>query len=170
MKQRLTEADRERIGDVFETHRGFVEAIAVQQVGRDDAGDVVAQVGLRLCQSLNGLRDPQAVRTWIYRVTVSVAKTFQRDRGRLERTREQIAAFTPAPPVVVPDAVVQEGQRRDALTEALNRLKCRERRLICNTLASDVVFVPSGADRVALSRARSRLRNFLINDPRLREP
>ena len=155
---------------MFEQHRGFVEAVAVQQVGREDAADVVAEVGLRLCQSLNGLREPDAIKTWIYRVTVSAARDMYQARARLDRTRHAIAAMTvPAERVEHPDDYVRDHRRRDAFLEALNRLKRRDRRLICNTLGLDGVPVPDAADRVALHRARQRLREVLLTDPRLIE-
>jgi RNA polymerase sigma factor (sigma-70 family) len=167
-RSRLTSPDRERVGRVFEQHRGYVEALAVQHAGVDDAPDVVAEVGLRLCQSLNGLRDPEAIRTWIYRLTVSCARDLHRDRSRLARTREQLTAFSaPETSVVEPDEYIRDQQRRDAFLEALDRLRSRDKRLICNSLGLGGVSVSNGADRVALSRARQRLREQLLRDPRL---
>lgn len=168
MRRRLTRQGRDRVGRVFEEHRGYVEALAVQHAGVDDAPDVVAEVGLRLCQNLNGLRDRSAIRTWIYRVTVSAARDLHRDRTRVERTKDQLAAVTsPADAIVEPDEYLRNGRRRDAFLEALNRLKSRDKQLICNTLEDSGVSVSNGADRVALSRARQRLREHLLNDPRL---
>lgn len=165
---RLTEADRRRIESVFEDHRGFIEAVATQHAGHIDAPDIVGAVGLRLCQSLNGLRDPKAIRTWIYRVTVSVARDHVSDRLGLERTREQLAAVSSAEEhVEVPDEVVQRRQRAEAFREALDRLKKPEKRLICNSLEPGRVHVSNGADRVALHRARQKLRRYLLSDPRL---
>jgi RNA polymerase sigma factor (sigma-70 family) len=169
-RARLTAADRRRIGDVFEAHRGFVEAVATQHVGREDAPDVVAEVGLRLCTSLNGLREPDAIKTWIFRVTVSVSRDLHRSRARLDRSREALeASHAPHSAVVEPDEYVRDERRRDAFLEALNRLKRRDRRLICNSLGLDAVSVPDSADRVALFRAKQRLREVLLRDPRLHE-
>lgn len=169
-RTRLTAADRRRIATTFETHRGFVEAVAVQHVGREDAAEVVAEVALRLCTSLNGLREPEAIRTWIYRVTVSAARDLHTDRTRLSRTREAVAAATlPTDRVEHPDEYVRDNRRRDAFVEALNRLKTRDRRLICNSLGLEGVRVSDSADRVALHRARQRLREVLLQDPRLTE-
>jgi RNA polymerase sigma factor (sigma-70 family) len=167
---RLKAADRERIADVFEQHRGFVEAVAIQHAGRDDAPDVVAEVGLRLCTSLNGLREPDALRAWIYRVTVSAARDLHKQRVRLERTREAVQAVSsPSDAILEPDEYLRDNRRRDAFLEALNRLKNRDRRLICNSLGLERVSVSDGADRVALHRARQRLREALLTDPRLTE-
>jgi len=169
MRVRLNEADRKRIGDVFAQHRGFVEAVAVQEVGHDEAPDVVAEVGLRLCQSMNGLRDPGAIRTWIYRVTVSVARDTHADRARFERTRDRLAAFTnPHEAVVDPDEHLRNARRHEAFTDALNRLKSHDKTLICHSLGLGTVYVAHDAtDRRALSRARQRLRAYLIRDPRV---
>jgi RNA polymerase sigma-70 factor, ECF subfamily len=170
MTQRLKAADRERIGEVFEEHRGFVEAVAIQHAGREDAPDVVAEVGLRLCTGLNGLRDATAIRSWIFRVTVSAARDLHQDRARQDRAREALTAVTsPSDAVLEPDEYVRDAQRRDAFMEALNRLRSRDRRLICNSLGLDRVPVSDGADRVALHRARQRLREALLTDPRLTE-
>jgi RNA polymerase sigma factor (sigma-70 family) len=160
---KLTARDRDRIGRVWEDHRGYVEALAVQHAGREHAGDVVAEVGLRLCTHLNGLRDRQAIRTWIYRVTVSAARDLYQDQARQAHAREQLEAFAgTGQAVVVPDEHVRDGRRRDAFLEALERLKTRDKRLICNSLGlKGVPVVLGGADRVALSRARQRLRDLL---------
>jgi len=169
-RQRLTAADRRRIGDVFETHRGFVEAVAVQHVGKEDAADVVAEVGLRLCTSLNGLREPEAIKTWIYRVTVSAARDLHQSRARVERTRDAVSAVSsPDEQIENPDEYVRAQRRRAAFESALNRLKSRDRRLICHTLGLAGVPVSDTADRKALSRARQRLREVLLSDPRLTE-
>ncbi len=170
MANRLTESDRERIGDVFEEHRGFVEAVAVRHAGRDDAGDVVAEVGLRLCQSLNGLRDPAAIRGWIFRLTVNVSRDTVRSRQARERVQGAIASTTrPEDAVVDPDDLVRSSRRRDALASAYDRLNCRDRRLIGNDLGLGRVYVGDGADRVARHRARRRLRDLLRDDPRMQE-
>jgi RNA polymerase sigma factor (sigma-70 family) len=169
MRHRLTEADRRRIGAVFEEHRGFIEAVAIRHAGVDQAPDVVAEVGVRLCQSLNGLRARDAIRTWIYRVTVSAAHDLHRDQARLARARAQLETLTsPHESVVEPDEYLRDQQRRDAFMEALNRLKSRDKTLICNMCALDDVSGTSSADRVALHRARQRLREQLLRDPRLR--
>lgn len=169
-RERLTAADRRRIADVFEQHRGYVEALAIQHAGRDQAGDVVAEVALRLCTSLNGLREPAAIRSWIYRVTVSAARDLHRDQARLDRTRDAIAvSSSPTDRVEHPDEYVRDVRRRDAFRDALDRLKGRDRRLICNSLGLGEVSVSDSADRVALHRARNRLREVLLQDPRLSE-
>lgn len=162
--------ERRRIGRVFEEHRGFVEAVAVQHAGRDDAADVVSEVGLRLVQSLNGLREPKAVRSWIYRLTVNVSRDMVRERFVLEHTKERISATTsPHERTVDPDETVRLGRRRDALRDAVARMKTRDRSLICNDLGLGRVHVGDGADRVARHRARLRLRQLLDRDPRMSE-
>lgn len=169
-RSRLSASDRLRIGQVFEEHRPFVEAVAVQHAGRDDAPDVVAEVGLRLCTSLNGLREAGAVRAWIYRVTVAAARDVHRARVRLDRTREAVAAATTAHEAIEdPDEVVQRNRRQQAFLDALDRLKSREKTAICHTLGLGSVSVLDAADRQALSRARRRLRDVLQSDPRLAE-
>lgn len=169
-RSRLTAGDRQRIGRVFEEHRPFVEAVAVQHAGRDAAADVVAEVGLRLCTSLNGVRDPEAIRGWIYRVTISVSRDLHADRARLERARGALAAVTtPHESVMDPDDEIRASRRRDAFRDALERLRSRDKTLICHTLGLNRVPVPDAADRKALSRARQRLRTILQTDPRLDE-
>lgn len=169
-RTRLTAADRDRIGGVFETHRGYVEALAVQHAGREHAAEVVAEVGLRLCTSLNGLREPAAIRVWIYRVTLNAIRDLHADGLRLERTREAVAASTlPSDAIENPDEYVRDARRRDAFLEALNRLKSRDRTLICNELGLRRDYVSDGADRVALHRARQRLREIVLQDQRINE-
>lgn len=167
-RARLSAADRQRIGHVFETHRGFILALARQHVGRDHAGDVLAEVALRLCTSLNGLRQDDAIRTWLYRVTLSAVHDLRNAGARLERVREAIAVDAGVLlPVIEPDIIVLRRQRADALVDALNRMRSRDKSLICHSLDLGGVSVSSdAADRKALSRARGRLREALQQDPR----
>lgn len=161
-RARLSAGDRDRIGRVFEEHRPFVEAVAVQHAGRDDAADVVAEVGLRLCTALNGLREPGAVRAWIYRVTIAAARDHHRARARFARTRDAVAASVHEHEAVEdPDDLVHQAERSARLTAALDRLKSREKSLICHSLGHASVSVLDAADRQALSRARRRLREWL---------
>lgn len=165
MRRRLTVDQRDHVRATFEEYRGYVEAVATQHVGAEHAPDVVGEVGLRLCRSLNGLREPSAVRAWVYRVTVSAARDHYRKQERLERTREHLAATSSEYEAVVdPDVEVARAQQRSDFYKALDRLKGSEKTAIRNALLGSVVF--GGTERVALTRAKARLRTIL--NPRAR--
>lgn len=160
----LSPADSDRVGQVFEAHRSYVESVATRYVGYADAPDIVAEVGLRLCQSLNGLRNPGAIRAWILRTTVNAARDWQRDRARGWRLEARIVVFDrPEFAVVDPDEALHRSDRAALVRRGLDQLKRSEKRLLCNSVGLDgVSVVQDGADRTATSRARAKLKAVLL--------
>ena len=62
----LNEAERDRVADVFQAHRGFVESVAAQHVPHpQDIPDVVQAVAVQVCRGLNGFRDESQLTTWL---------------------------------------------------------------------------------------------------------
>jgi RNA polymerase sigma factor (sigma-70 family) len=128
----LDDAERSRVAEVFETHSRFVEAVAMTEVNGDhaEAAEVVQEVAVRLCRHLNGLRDPAAIRSWIYKLTIHTARD-RRDSKKSEGAAVDRMVARPAPtPILDPDAVVLEGERRAALSRAIRQLPATERRVI----------------------------------------
>jgi RNA polymerase sigma factor (sigma-70 family) len=168
-RSRLAENERERVAEVFEEHRRYIEGVAVSQVGRDAAPDVVQEVGVIMCRSLNGLRDPGAIRAYLYRVTVNAARMIRRTNLRHDRTREALEVYERAEQAVAhPDEHIRDNERREAFREALEDLKPRDKRLICDDLDGRRILTSDSTRRMALSRARVRLRDLLRNDPRFK--
>lgn len=155
--------DAELVGRVFEAHRAYVEAVAIRYVGFADAPEIVAEVGLRLCQSLNGVRAPGAIRGWILRATVNAARDWQRDRAKTWRTLAAAAIFErPDSAICDPEADLERAERARRLRAAVDRLNPSEKTAIRHTLGlHSVSSDKNGAERAANSRARAKLRALL---------
>jgi len=78
---------------VFRRYASYVAAIAHRLLGRDDeVDDTVQEVFLAAVHGLPRLRDPDAVKPWLARVTVRVA----RRKLRFRRMRAFFGAVDPA--------------------------------------------------------------------------
>jgi len=63
------------LGDAYRRHRGLLAAAAVRQLrGRDDVDDLVQDVFVEALRGIHNLREPSALRAWLTRVTVRVAR------------------------------------------------------------------------------------------------
>lgn len=162
----LSEAEAERAADVFTTHQRFVENVARQYApGPDHVPDIVQQVGLQVCKGLNGYRGDAELKTWLYRVTVNVARDHYRaERRHLLRPREAVAAEPMPEPVIDPDEQAHVGERLQALHDAVERLKPLYRHLMRDEMTGTAVL---SSRKHARHRARQRLRDLLTDDPRL---
>lgn len=128
----LDDADRSRVAEVFETHRRFVEAVAMTEVNGDhaEAAEVVQDVGMLLCRHLNGLRDASAIRSWIYKLTVNTARNRRGARLSAAAALDRFQARPDPPAIVDPDAVVLDRERRQILGSVIKRLPPTERIVI----------------------------------------
>lgn len=162
----LSEAEAERAADVFTTHQRFVENVARRYApGPDHVPDIVQQVGLQVCKGLNGYRGDAEVKTWLYRVTVNVARDhYQAERRHLLRPREAVMAEPVPEPVIDPDEQAQIGERLQALHDAVERLKPLHRQLMREEISGSGVL---SIRKTTRQRARQQLRKLLSDDPRL---
>lgn len=162
----LTEAERDRVADVFTQHQRFVENVArLHAPAPDHVPDIVQAVAVQVCRGLNGYRGESELKTWLFRVTVNTARTYyRRERSQVLAPREAVLAQPMVEPIVDPDAQVAEAERADALHEAIDQLTPFHRNLMRNQLRGALVELGSKASR---HRARRQLRQLLADDPRL---
>jgi RNA polymerase sigma-70 factor (ECF subfamily) len=162
----LTEAEADRVAEVFQEHRTFVESVARQHSPHpQDVPDIVQAVGLRVCRGLTGFREESALTTWLYRMTVNTARSHYRQERRAARAVAVLAAHPGPEPVVDPDEQAIQGERSQALHEALNRMRPAAANLIRDELTSQCVI--SYRSRSTRYRARQALRCQLEDDPRV---
>ena len=176
MTSSLDEAERDRVGRVFEDHRDFIEAVAARHAfNQADVPDIVQNVGVSLCSALKSFRDQAHIKTWLFRVTVNKARDYYRRESRAERIRDSYETLV----LKVdqggqhPDDVVHQGERMAALRDAVQRLRPTHQQTIANILRGpgvkdddqDTRRQGSGP-RGALFRARHALRVRMVNDRR----
>jgi RNA polymerase sigma-70 factor (ECF subfamily) len=167
----LDRDERQRVADVFTTHRDFIEAVAARHAPAQDlVPDIVQTVGMQVCTGLNGFRSRSEITTWLYRVTVNTARKIWRmerrhivNRDDLDVPAVERPAHRPSQPEHPDDALIRQ-QRFDALHEAVTRLRNRDRLVICDDLSDAGV---QSSSRQARYRARQRLKELLDDDPRL---
>lgn len=92
----LTEAEAAHVGQVFDAHHGFIEAVARRHTRSvQDVADVVQTVGVQVCRRLSGFRGQAGITTWLYRVTVNAAIDGWRSEQRLVKARQALLERRP---------------------------------------------------------------------------
>lgn len=165
----LTPADQARVEEVFTTHSRYIESVARQYApGPDHVPDIVQAVGVQICRGLHGFREEANITTWLYRVTVNTAHDYYRaQRKQQGRVTEQLLACPQPEPILDPDEQVVQGERSQALYDAVQRLKPKHREQIVHELTETTVIpIRKPSRRWA---ARRQLRRMLADDPRLGE-
>lgn len=163
--------DRARAGDLeaFEelmrSHERQVLGTALRLLGRvEDAQDAAQEVFLRLFRHLKRLQGAEAVRPWLYRVTVNVCN----DAWQKRRPSSDIAGFDVASEAADPETMAGQAQRQRAVVRALEMLAQKERaalvlreveglstREVADILGSSEVTV-----RAQICTARMKLKKF----------
>jgi RNA polymerase sigma factor (sigma-70 family) len=161
-----------RVGEVYAEHRGFIEAVAARHASNPaDVPDIVQNVALTLCTSLDQFQDRANLRTWLFTVTRNKARDYYRREGRFERTRSAYETLA-VHPFQHPDDVVHQGERLSALRDAIGRMRPANQQVVRHLLSESGVKGNKAADsdgptKEARYRARHELRVRIVNDRRL---
>ncbi len=112
--------------DAFEqlmhAHERQVLGTALHMLGRlEDAQDAAQEVFVRLHRNMRKLDSADAVRRWLYRVTVNVC------RDMLRKRHDTSALVEMAAPEAGPERLAEEAQRSRAVAQALRQLPEKER-------------------------------------------
>ena len=121
----VTESPRVQIDGLYRQYRNYVGTIALRILGdMTAADDVVQDVFLTAYRKLAGLRDPNAVKFWLARITVRVA----RRRLRLRKARRWIGLDSlPSAQSVAPGASPEQRAILAAVYVVLQSLPANER-------------------------------------------
>jgi RNA polymerase sigma-70 factor, ECF subfamily len=111
---------------VYRRYAGYVAAVAQRLLGRDgDVDDTVQEVFLIAVRGLSAVRDPGAVKGWLARVTVRVAR--RRLRARRLRKFLGLEAIGPGDPPVSEFASPEQRTLLLSLYRALDELPADQR-------------------------------------------
>lgn len=156
--------------ELYRSHAPKVAQKARGRAGRDEhlVADIVQEVFTRALENLDRLRDPARFGAWVGAIADHVIVDHHRAAGRCrpldERTTEEIVAADASP-----DAVAEAAEMTRLVRRSIAGLSARDAAAI--TLVSALGLSPAelgavlgvsrGAAKVALHRARTRLRAAL---------
>ncbi len=176
---RAQAGDEKAFGELFVRHRGDVTRLVYRVLGpSSDVEDVVQDVFVHVYRSLPKFRGDAKFSTWLYRLTLNVARMHLR-RGR-SRPRfadvEVPEARRDGKPPETPDLVHERGERVRALYALLETLSEKKRTvLVLHDLEgmpakeiAEVVDAPVLTVRTRLFYARKELYAAIAGDPHLR--
>jgi RNA polymerase sigma factor (sigma-70 family) len=129
--------DQQAWNALVERFSGLVWHVArAHRLGTADAADVAQTVWLRLVESLPRLRDPAAVGGWLATTTRYECLRVLRLAGR-EVAEDSVELDRPSDNGQSPEAIVERGERRALVSQALDRLSLR-----CRTLLLALAYAP----------------------------
>ncbi|MEM9557726.1 MAG: RNA polymerase sigma factor [Acidobacteriota bacterium] len=159
----LDRRNHDGVGRLFDRHKDYVFRLACGIVGdRSLAEDVTQEVFLRLARRRRHWTPRARFTTWLYRITVNVARELGR-RARKERPLDAVAAE--------PSSTGRDPALRD-LQRALARLSQRQREVVVlrhleglsTRETARVLGCREGSVKTHLHRALHRLRDLLASD------
>jgi RNA polymerase sigma-70 factor (ECF subfamily) len=158
-------------------HKGVMVCVAAALVGPADAEDAVQEASLRAWRAWAELRDSEAIRSWLLRITLNVCHDWLRGRFGTHARRTQ---SLDASEIEIAVLDVDPGATHHAavldLRSAINRLEEPLRvavvlRYYANLDSTEIgaaLGVPSATVRTRLRRALGLLQDALATDPHLR--
>lgn len=156
--------DRQGQRRLYEHCQRRIFALVVRMVGREEAEDVTQQVFLQAFRSIQQYCGRARFETWLYRLATNECLQFLRRarRTRFEPLDDEPVDKSPKPPRRVQD--------RELLERALDRLDpelrsiflLREKEDMSYRELSEVLGISEGTVASRLSRARSQLKQFLV--------
>lgn len=172
----LTDAEADRVADVFTEHRRFIESVARQHSPHpQDVPDIVQAVGVQVCRGLNGFREESEIRTWLYRVTVNTAREhYRREQRQVLRVVEALQTRPVPAPVVDPDEEAIAAERSRAVREGIGQIRNGIERRTGRVLDYQQILrdeIEHGTvqpdQKLRRWRARQQLKHILTGDPRI---
>jgi RNA polymerase sigma-70 factor (ECF subfamily) len=141
---------------------------------RDLAQDAIQEALFKAWRDLPGLRDPDRLDAWLYRLTINACLDVARHRGRRRPFEVQLPSIDP------PTATDLAGQvaNRDRLERGFRRLGVDQRAILVlhyyiglpMPAMAETLGIPLGTAQSRLHRALSALRAALEADDRVSSP
>jgi len=157
-------------------HKGVMICVAAALVGAADAEDAAQEASLRAWQAWGELRDVEAIRSWLLRITVNVCHDWLRGRfGTRVRRTESLDAGGDIATLDLDPGRTHHAAALD-LRGAINRLEEPLRVAVVLRYYADLdsaeigaaLGIPAATVRTRLRRALELLQCALATDPHLR--
>lgn len=158
----MTDSEEEKTFLRWESeHRGiFLKVARSFAVSRGDQEDLVQEILIQLWRSMNGFRGQAKPSTWIYRVALNTAMTWQRgERRRRHRMKKMVETKA-----YWQDKCDAENEQLATLYEAIHQLQPHERSLVLLYLEdlkyaqiAEIIGISESNVGVRINRARKKL-------------
>ena len=170
--QRLQAKDERSYGQLFVAYRGLIAGVANRfLVDSVESGDVTQEVFLKVFCSIRGFRGDCRLKTWIFRIALSVV--LNRHRSLKRRRRFQTVSLDEGLTLgdfrLSPHQQLESKERCAAIRRALSRLSSDRRSILIlrdvEGLGYDVIAaslgISKGTVKSRLSRARAEMKRML---------
>jgi RNA polymerase sigma-70 factor (ECF subfamily) len=176
--ERARKGDRAAFRALFLAHRGQVARLLARLVPQHEVEDVAQEVFLQVYRSLDAFRGEARFSTWLYRLTLNVARMHlrrQRSRPRLAPMGADEAGKLEQPTHETPAHDAERRERMAALDRLLGRLSDKKREALVlhdfqGVSAEDIakiVGAPVMTVRTRVFYARKELYAALADEPTL---
>lgn len=158
-------------------HTAIVRAVVADQLRNpDDVSEVVQEVFARAVEKLPTLNDPTRLRPWLLSIARNAAVDRRRSNQRRAHSSTDELELDPASDGPGPDVVTELRDLASDVRIGIGRLPQRDATLLAMvtylgftpTEVAGVLGMTPGAAKVALHRARQRLRHALVAEAALR--
>jgi len=176
--ERARQGDRAAFRALFMAHRGQVARLLMRLVPQHEIEDVAQEVFLQVHRSLDAFRGDARFSTWLYRLTLNVARMHlrrQRSRPKLAFAGADEAGKLELPSTETPAHEAERHERMAALDRLLARLSDKKREaLILHDFqgisaeeVAKIVDAPVMTVRTRVFYARKELYAALAEEPAL---
>ncbi|MCR3921988.1 MAG: sigma-70 family RNA polymerase sigma factor [Firmicutes bacterium] len=168
--KKLKKGDEQAIGILLSRYSDRLLRIALGICGdRQVAEEVVQDTMLQACRKIHGFEEKAALSTWLYRITVNLAKNRLRNNwfGRVIPWEQEKMNTLVAPTAEQPEHEVIHDERRRQVLHDLQQLPAKYREVLVLyyledlsiTQVSHILEQPEGTVKSKLSRGRTILKN-----------
>jgi RNA polymerase sigma-70 factor (ECF subfamily) len=144
-----------------------------------DAEDMTQETFMRACRALPRfeIREGTSFEAWLYRIAVNCCRSRMRRKWYQVLPWPDPAPKIVAPPEAQPDRMVEQGEWRDEIVDAIHSLGEKHRLVVIlryyaglsNEEIAQTLRIPSGTVRSRLHTARQRLKSLLSDKVERRE-
>ena len=177
--ERVRAGDTNAFGLLVEKYQTKIYNLALRMCGNeDDAFDLAQDAFVRAWRGLDSFQFDSAFSTWLFRLSSNLCLDFLRAKKRRaavsltmsgDEDDEEVQLDIPDPGKS-PEEIVLAAEDRELLTKALNSLPADQRQIIVMraiddlsyTQIAEILNIQEGTVKSRLSRARTQLRNKLL--------